>query len=85
MRQIFNASLAVTLFFALASIALAGWDPTKEEKATEAAQEAMSAPKRRGRRVANSSARQAPCDSDWILNYCSLFGGFCNAFIILKP
>jgi lipid-binding SYLF domain-containing protein len=36
MKQVFNAALAVTFFFALASTALAGWDPNKEDEATEA-------------------------------------------------
>jgi lipid-binding SYLF domain-containing protein len=43
MRQIVNASLALTLLFALASTALPGWDPNKADEATEAAQEAIKA------------------------------------------
>ncbi|MGA7980595.1 MAG: lipid-binding SYLF domain-containing protein [Chromatiaceae bacterium] len=43
MKQIYKASLALTLLFALASTAVAGWDPNKDDEATEsdAAQEAI--------------------------------------------
>jgi len=36
MKQIFNASLVLTLLFVLPSIALAGWDPTDEGEVKEA-------------------------------------------------
>ena len=45
MKQIFNAALMPTLLFVLSTSALAGWDPTEEDrvKESEAAQQAINA------------------------------------------